>query len=43
VPVGTFVCVLLNSEEVLDAVPRDTHDRPVGAVATELGITPLGG
>ena len=43
VPVGTFVCVLLNSEEVLDVVPRDTHDRPVGAVATELGITPLGG
>jgi 5-formyltetrahydrofolate cyclo-ligase len=43
VPVGTFVCVLLNSEEVLDVVPRDTHDRPVGAVATELGITPLSG
>lgn len=45
VPVGTFVCVLLNSEEVLDAVPSDDHDRAVTAVATELGITrlPLGG
>ena len=43
VPVGTFVCVLLNSEEVLDRVPRDTHDRPVGAVATELGVTHLAG
>jgi 5-formyltetrahydrofolate cyclo-ligase len=43
VPVGTFVCVLLNSEEVLDTVPRDAHDRPVSAVATELGVTRLGG
>jgi 5-formyltetrahydrofolate cyclo-ligase len=45
VPVGTFVCVLLNSEEVLDAVPRDDHDQAVTAVATELGVTrlPLGG
>lgn len=43
VPVGTFVCVVLNSEEVLDAVPRDDHDRAVGAVATELGVTSLGG
>jgi 5-formyltetrahydrofolate cyclo-ligase len=42
VPVGTFVCVLLNSEEVLDTVPRDAHDRPVSAVATELGVTRLG-
>ena len=39
VPVGTFVCVMLNSEEVLDVVPRDDHDRSVGAVATELGVT----
>jgi 5-formyltetrahydrofolate cyclo-ligase len=39
VPVGTFVCVLLNSEEVLDTVPREAHDRAVGAVATELGVT----
>jgi 5-formyltetrahydrofolate cyclo-ligase len=42
VPVGTFVCVLLNSEEVFDSVPQDDHDRPVGAVATELGVTALG-
>ena len=28
IPVGTFVCVLLNSEEVLDSVPREDHDRP---------------
>ena len=39
VPAGTFVCVLLNSEEVLDTVPQDAHDRPVSAVATELGVT----
>jgi 5-formyltetrahydrofolate cyclo-ligase len=39
VPVGTFVCVVLHSEEVLEVVPRDDHDRSVGAVATELGIT----
>ncbi len=43
VPEGTFVCVLLNSEEVLDAVPSDEHDRRVGAVATELAVTRLGG
>jgi len=36
---GTFVCVLLNSEEVLDAVPAEDHDRRVNAVATERGIT----
>jgi 5-formyltetrahydrofolate cyclo-ligase len=35
----TFVCLLLNSEEVLDEVPHEDHDRRVGAVATELGIT----
>ncbi len=39
VPVGTLVCVLLHSEEVLDVVPRDDHDRSVSAVATELGVT----
>jgi 5-formyltetrahydrofolate cyclo-ligase len=39
VPVGTFTCVLLNSEEVLEQVPAAPHDRPVAAVATELGIT----
>ncbi len=34
----TFVCLLLNSEEVLDEVPHEDHDRRVGAVATENGI-----
>lgn len=43
VPVGTFVCVLLNSEEVLDTVPRDTHDRSVVAAATELEVLRLRG
>ena len=42
VPAGTFVCVLLNSEEVLDSVPRDDHDRAVTAVATEHGVRHLG-
>ena len=35
---GTFVCVLLNSDEVLETVPHEDHDRPVSAVATEDGI-----
>jgi 5-formyltetrahydrofolate cyclo-ligase len=35
----TFVCLVLNSEEVLESVPREDHDRSVNAVATELGIT----
>jgi 5-formyltetrahydrofolate cyclo-ligase len=35
----TFVCLLLNSEEVLDAVPSEDHDRRVDAVVTELGLT----
>lgn len=39
----TFVCVLLNSEEVLGSVPHEEHDRPVNAVATETGVTRLGG
>jgi 5-formyltetrahydrofolate cyclo-ligase len=38
VPVGTFTCVLLNSEEVLPQVPRDSHDRRVSAAATELDL-----
>ncbi len=38
---GTFVCVLLNSEEVLDSVPHEPHDHPVNAVATEQGILRL--
>ncbi len=42
VPAGTFVCVLLNSEEVMDSVPRDDHDRSVTAVATEEGVRRLG-
>ena len=41
VPVGTFTCVLLNSEEVLDSVPAASHDRQVSAVVTELGLTTL--
>lgn len=36
---GTFVCLLLNSEEVFDSVPHEDHDRPVSAVATEDGLT----
>ena len=42
VPDGTFVCVLLNSEEVMASVPRDDHDRSVTAVATEEGVRRLG-
>lgn len=38
VPVGTFTCVVLNASEVLDDVPAEPHDRPVGAAATELGL-----
>lgn len=34
-----FTCVLLNSEELLDAVPAEPHDRRVHAVATEAGLT----
>ena len=41
VPVGTFVCVVLNSEELLEGVPSDDHDRRVNAVVTELGVTRL--
>jgi 5-formyltetrahydrofolate cyclo-ligase len=38
VPIGTFTCVVLNSEEVLDEVPWAEHDRRVGAVVTEQGL-----
>ena len=39
VPVGTFACVLLNSEEVLDAVPaRRRTTAASAAVATEDGV-----
>ena len=35
VPVGTFTCVVLNDEELLDQVPAAPHDRGVGAAVTE--------
>jgi 5-formyltetrahydrofolate cyclo-ligase len=35
VPRGTFTCVVLNDDEVLDAVPAAPHDRRVGAAVTE--------
>ncbi|MCW2783492.1 MAG: 5-formyltetrahydrofolate cyclo-ligase [Marmoricola sp.] len=35
VPVGTFTCVVLNDDEVLDVVPAAAHDRPVTAAVTE--------
>lgn len=35
VPVGTFTCVVLNDDEVLDDVPTAPHDRPVTAAVTE--------
>jgi 5-formyltetrahydrofolate cyclo-ligase len=35
VPVGTFTCVLLNDDEVLDQVPAARHDRRVAAAVTE--------
>jgi 5-formyltetrahydrofolate cyclo-ligase len=43
VPAGTFVCALLYDGELLDRVPSDTHDRPVTAAVTPLGLTRLGG
>ena len=38
VPVGTFTCVVLNSEELLDHVPAEPHDRRVTAAVTEVGL-----
>ena len=35
VPVGTFTCVVLNDDEVLEAVPAAPHDRRVTAAVTE--------
>jgi 5-formyltetrahydrofolate cyclo-ligase len=35
VPRGTFTCVVLNDEEVLDEVPAAPHDRRVTAAVTE--------
>lgn len=34
VPQGTFTCVLLYDDEVVDQVPAEPHDRPVTAAAT---------
>ncbi|MEO5651779.1 MAG: 5-formyltetrahydrofolate cyclo-ligase [Marmoricola sp.] len=38
VPVGTFVCVLLHHDELLEQVPAEVHDRAVGAAVTEEGV-----
>ena len=38
VPIDAMVCALLNSEELLDAVPVAAHDRPATAAATELSV-----
>jgi 5-formyltetrahydrofolate cyclo-ligase len=35
VPVGTFTCVVLNDDELLDQVPAAAHDRRVTAAVTE--------
>jgi len=35
VPVGTFTCVVLNDEELLEQVPAAPHDRRVTAAVTE--------
>jgi 5-formyltetrahydrofolate cyclo-ligase len=35
VPRGTFTCVVLNDDEVLDTVPAAPHDRRVTAAVTE--------
>ena len=43
VPVGTPVIVLLFDGEVLDAVPRDEHDRRVTGVVTPSGVAWLSG
>jgi 5-formyltetrahydrofolate cyclo-ligase len=42
VPVGTFVCTLLYSGELVEEVPAAPHDRPVTAVVTPEGVTRLG-
>ena len=38
VPVGTFVCVLLHQDELLEQVPAEAHDRAVTAAVTEDGV-----
>ena len=35
VPVGTFVCAVLNASEQVTRVPASAHDRAVRAVVTE--------
>jgi 5-formyltetrahydrofolate cyclo-ligase len=42
VPVGTFTCVVLNDDEVLDVVPSAVHDRRVTAAATPSGVRRFG-
>ncbi|MCW2759501.1 MAG: 5-formyltetrahydrofolate cyclo-ligase [Nocardioidaceae bacterium] len=42
VPLGTFTCVLLLDDEVLESVPAAPHDRRVTAAATPAGITRFG-
>ncbi len=41
VPVGTPVCVVLFDHERVARVPAEPHDRPVNAVVTPAGWTPL--
>lgn len=38
VPVGTFVCVVLHHDELLEQVPSEVHDRAVSAAVTEEGV-----
>ena len=38
VPVGTFTCVVLNDDEIRDAVPSEPHDRAVTAAVTEVRL-----
>lgn len=42
VPVGTPTFVLLHAEEVLDEVPIDPWDRPVGGAITDAGVIRFG-
>lgn len=39
VPVGTFTCVLLHDDELLDRVPAAEHDRAVAAAVTASGLS----
>jgi 5-formyltetrahydrofolate cyclo-ligase len=42
VPVGTFTCVVLNDDEILDQVPSAAHDRRVLAAITEERLVRFG-